>query len=333
MNHWKPLKLASVAGIPSTTAARIGLVAVGGAAGAMLYRLARRFPDLYRAIEINANTGHSSLHDVCADQTILICEGREKPALPQEMRALATPYEPIIEAALKPFDLVFILADMGDPTGSGVAPLVAQIAKSAEISAITVAITPFSIEGTQRLANSSSSLAALRQNGDTVFTLDNERLLQAANEGMTRQVDMTFLSLYRTLSQSFHNDGIVGVDFEDVRYVLNQAGGTAMGFASASGDDQIEQSVRRAIAHPLLGSHALEQATGIFVSIRGGVGCLESQDVTEVIKIIRAYQSQAAYLIYDANADCLLGNNIQISILATGIACTVADNRFTGAAS
>ena len=333
MNHWKPLKLASVAALPGTVAPRIGLIAVGSAAGAMLYRLARKFPDLYRAIEINANTGHSSLHDACADQTILICEGREKPALPHEARAMATPYEPIIETALKPFDLVFILADMGDPTGSGIAPLVAQIAKRAEISAVTVAITPFSFEGIQRLANLSSGLAALRQNGDTVFILDNERLLQAANEGITQQVDMTFLSLYRTLGQSFHNDGIVGLNFEDVRHVLSQAGGTAMGFGSASGDDRIEQSVMRAIAYPLLGSHALEQATGIFVSIRSGAGCLESKDVTEVIKIIRAHQSHTAYLIYDANTDSLLGKNIQISILATGIACTVDDNHSTGAAS
>ena len=333
MNRYKPIKLASVAALPCTVVPRIGLIAVGGAAGAMLYRLARKFPDLYRAIEINANAGHSSLHDVCADETILICEGREKPALPHEARAMAMPYKPIIEAALKPFDLVFILADMGDPTGSGIAPLVAQIAKRAEISAITVAITPFSFEGTQRLANASSGIAELRQYGDTVFILDNERLLQAANEGITQQVDMTFLSLYRTLGQSFHNDGIVGLDFEDVRHVLNQAGSTAMGFGGASGSGRIEHSVRQAIAHPLLGSPALEQATGIFLSIKSGAGCLESKDVTEVIKIIRAHQSQAAYLIYDANTDSLLGNNMQISILATGIACTVADTDFTGAAA
>lgn len=333
MNRWKPIKLVSVAGLPGTVAPRIGLVAVGGAAGAMLYRLAGKFPDLYRAIEIATDAGHSSLHNVCADQTILICEGREKPAVPQEARAMVVPYESIIEAVLKPFDLVFILADMGDPTGSGVAPLVAQIAKRAEISAVTVAITPFSFEGTRQLANASSGVAELRKNGDTVFILDNERLLQAANAGITQQVDMTFLSLYCTLGQSFHNDGIVGLDFEDVRHVLSQAGSTAMGFGSASGDDRIEQSVMRAISHPLLGSHALEQATGIFVSIRSGAGCLESRDVTEVIKIIRAHQSQAAYLIYDANTDSLLGKNMQISILATGIACTVADNRFTGAAS
>ncbi|CDS47944.1 Cell division protein FtsZ [Polaromonas sp. CG9_12] len=263
----------------------------------------------------------------------MICEGLEQPVLPHEARAIAIPYKPIIEAALKPFDLVFILADMGDPTGSGVAPLVAQLARSAEISAITVAITPFSFEVIQRLANASSGMAALRQNGDTVFILDNDLLLQAANEGITQQVDMTFLSLYCTFTQSFHNNGIVGVDFEDIQHILSQIGITALGFGTASGDDRIEQSVRRAIAHPLLGSSALVQATGIFVSIRSGAGWLESKDVTAVIKIIRAHQSQAAYLIYDANADSLLGENLQISILATGIVCTVDDNRCTGAAS
>lgn len=319
MNRWKPIKLASVAGLPGTVAPRIGLIAVGGAAGAMLYRLAGKFPDLYRAIEINANAGNSSLHDVCADQTILICEGRETPALPHEARAMAMPYEPIIEAALKPFDLVFILTDMGDPTGSGVAPLVAQIAKRIEISAVTVAITPFSFESSCQLANASSGVAALRQNGDTVFTLDNERLLQAANAGITQQIDMTFLSLYCTISQSFHNDGIVGVDFEDVRHVLSQAGSTAMGFGSASGDGRIEQSVMQAIAHPLLGSQALEQATGIFVSIRSGGGCLEMKDVDTVKKIIRTHQSPDAHFVYDANFTPSLGENLSVSILATGI--------------
>jgi cell division protein FtsZ len=333
MNHWKPIKLVSVAGMPGTLVPRIGIVAVGDAAGAMLYRLVGKFPDLYRAIEINANAGHSSLHDVCADQTILICAGLAKPTLPHEARAMATAYEPIIETALKPFDLVFILADMGDPTGSGVAPLVTQVAMRAEISAITVAIAPFSFGGTERLANGSSSVTAIRQNGGAVFILDKELLLQAANADITRQVDMAFLSLYCTLRQSFHNDGIVGVDFEDVQHVLNQAGSTAMGFGSASGHDRIEQSVQRAIAYPLLGSHALEQATGIFVSIRSSAGCLESKHVTAVINIIRVHQSQAAYLIYDANADSQLGGTLQISILATGITSTAVDNRFTGAFS
>lgn len=80
------------------------------------------------------------------------------------------------------------------------------------------------------------------------------------------------------------------------------------------------------------GGHALEKATGIFVSIRSDAGCLESRDVTEVVKIIRAHQSQAAYLIYDAKADSLLGGNMQISILANDTTCTMADHRFTGAA-
>ncbi|WP_426147234.1 hypothetical protein [Polaromonas sp. DSR2-3-2] len=319
MNYWNPIKLVSVAGLPSTVVPRIGLVTVGGAAGAMLYRLAGKFPDLYRAIEINANAGHSSLHDVCADETILICEGREKPALPHEARAMAIPYEPTIEAALKPFDLVVILAGMGGATGSGVAPLVADIAKRAGVLAVGVAITPFAFEGAQRITNASSGVDAFQQSIHTVFTLDNERLFQSANEGIAQQIDATFLSLYCTISQSFHNDGVVGIDFEDMQHVLGEPGSTAMGFATASGGDRITQAVMQAIAHPLLGSQALEQATGIFVSIRSGGGYLEMKDVDTVKKIIRTHQSPDAHFVCDANFNPSLGENLSVSILATGI--------------
>ena len=318
MDRCKPITLASVAGL-GIGSPRIGMVAVGSAAGAMLHRLAGKFPDLYRAIEIDTQGEDALEYGVCADQTILIGEEHQKTALAHEARAMAMAQEPAIEKALKPFDLVVILAGMGGATGSGVAPLVADIAKRVGVLVVGVAITPFAFEGAQRVANASSGVDAFQQSLDTLFTLDNERLFQGANEGITQQIDATFLSLYCTISQSFHNDGVVGIDFADMQHVLGEAGSTAMGFATASGDDRTTQAVMQAIAHPLLGSQALEQATGIFVSIRSGRGYLEMKDVDSVKKIIRTHQSANAHFVYDANFIPSLGENLSISILATGI--------------
>ena len=118
MNRFKPIKLVSVAGLRySCGAPRIGIVAVGSTATAMLRRLAGQFPDLYRAIEINTEGEDTSMYGVYADQTILIGEKHQKPALAHEARAMAIAHEPTIEAALKPFDLVVILAGMGGSLG------------------------------------------------------------------------------------------------------------------------------------------------------------------------------------------------------------------------
>lgn len=319
MNRFKPIRLYSVAGQRSSGAPRIGIVAVGSPAGAMLYRLAGKFPDLYRAIEIDTQGEDASAYGVCADQTILIGEEREKPALASQARAMAAAHDATIEEALKPFDLVFILAGMGGATGSGVAPLVAASAKRAGVLAVGVAITPFAFEGAQRIANALSGVEDFRQSIDTVFTLDNERLFQGANEGVTQQIDATFLSLYCTISQSFHGGGVVGGDFEDVQEVFYKTGRAAMGFGTGSGDDRIKQSVMRAIEHPLLGSDALARATGVLVLIRSGEGHLKVKDAAEVNNLVMAHTSPDGYLNYMANVDPALGKAFAVSILATGI--------------
>jgi cell division protein FtsZ len=319
VNRFKPIKLYSVAGQRKSGAPRIGIAAVGSAAGAMLQRLAGKFPDLYRAIEIDTEGEGASAYDVCADQTIVIGEECEKPTLPSQARAMALAHEATIEEALKPLDLVFILAGMGGATGSGVAPLVAAIAKRTGVLAVGVAITPFAFEDALRIANASSGIEDFRQCIDTLFTLDNECMFQGANEGVTEQIDAAFLSLYGTIRQALRGGGTVGGDFEDVQEVFYKPGRAAMGFATGSGDDRIEQSVMRAVEHPSLGSDALGRASEVLVLIRSGEGHLTVKDAAKANNLVRAHTSRDGNLYYMANVDPSLGKTFAVSILATGI--------------
>ena len=135
---------------------------------------------------------------------------------------------------------------------------------------------------------------------------------------MSRQT-AHFQCLYTCIEQSFHSDRWIGWDFEDMRAVFAQAGHSAMGFAVGLGAARVELTTLRAIVHPLLGRRAFVQASSIFVNIRSSAGSLKLKDVWGMLKIIKSQLPAAAHLVYTASPDASLGENLAVSILATGI--------------
>ena len=311
--------------LPTMPLPRIGIVAVGGAGRSLLSRLDVKYFARCGTIEIDTDAhGPQEPGSVSSHQIIRIGKAGEKPILPHEARALAMTHLYEIQTALQRFDLVFIVAGMGGATGTGVAPLVAEIAQHAGVFTISAPITPFAFEADWRLATAPHGVSALLQGSNALFQLDNQQLFPAANinlehSDLCEPADRTFSSLYTCIEQSFRSDRWIGWDFEDMRAMFAQAGRNAMGFAVGSGAARVELATLRAIMHPLLGRRAFVQASSVFVNIRSGAGSLKLKDVWGVLKIIKSQLPAAAHLVYTASPDASLGESLAVSILATGI--------------
>ena len=317
---------------------RIGMVAVGGAGRSMLSRLDARYFARCGTVEIDTDPeGPQGPGSVSGHQIIWVGHAGEKPALPHEARALAMTHLYEIQTALQRFDLIFIVAGMGGATGTGVAPLVAEIAQRAGVFTISVPITPFAFEADWRLATALHGVCALRSGSNALFQLDNQQLFPAASINLEHSdlcgpADRTLSSLYTCIEQSFRNDRWIGWDFEDMRAVFAQAGHSVLGFAVGSGAARVELATLRAIMHPLLGRRAFGQASSVFVNIRSGAGSLKLKDIWGVMKIIKSQLPAAAHLVYTASPDASLGERLAVSILATGIP-VAPETRLPGASA
>lgn len=322
--------------LPAMPSPRIGIVAIGGAGRSMLSRLAVSYSARCGTVEIDTDAaGPQVPSSVSGHEIIWVGNAGEKPTLPHEARALAMTHLYEIQTALQRFDLVFIVAGMGGAAGTGVAPLVAEIAQCAGIFTISVPITPFAFEADWRLATALHGISALGPRSNALFQLDNQQLFPAASSNLEHSAlcepaDRTFSSLYTCIEQSFRSDRWIGWDFEDMRAVFAQAGHSAMGFAVGSGAARVELATLRAIMHPLLGRRAFDQASSVFVNIRSSAGSLKLKDVWGVIKIIKSQLPAAAHLVYTASPEASLGENLAVSILAAGIAAA-PETRLPGA--
>lgn len=176
---------------------RIGIVAVGGAGCAIVSNLRDKLPQTTQVIAIN--TDETSLPDTLADVKVLIEGGLQ--ASPDAARAQALIHEAAIAQALSPFELVFIVAGMGGSAGTGIAPLVAEVAKRTATLTVGVAVTPFSFEGDKRNSVAQQGVADLRGKVDAFFEISNERLTQSSGESvpfatLLRQADPAFMKVY-----------------------------------------------------------------------------------------------------------------------------------------
>jgi cell division protein FtsZ len=227
-----------------------------------------------------------------------------------------------VKAALAGADMVFVAAGMGGGTGTGAAPVVADIAKNTGALTVGVVTKPFNFEGKKRRLHAEQGLEELRAAVDTLIVIPNQRLLSVAGENMSmadafKRADEVLLNAVKGISDLITVHGIVNVDFADVRTIMAAQGMALMGTGRASGPRRAVEAMQAAISSPLLEDVTLDGATGLLVNITGGSG-LTLHEVDEAISMAHAAADEDANIIFGSVIDERLGDEVVITVIATG---------------
>lgn len=223
--------------------------------------------------------------------------------------------------ALKGADMVFVTAGMGGGTGTGAAPIVAEIAK--ELGALTVGVVtrPFSFEGRKRAMQAEKGIAELKSKVDTLITIPNDRLLQVVDKHTTiheafRIADDVLRQGVQGISDLIAVPGLINLDFADVKTIMRNTGSALMGIGQASGENRAADAARKAISSPLLET-SIEGAQGVLLNITGGQN-LTLFEVNEASEIIAEAADPEANIIFGAVIDESLKEEVRVTVIATG---------------
>ena len=227
-----------------------------------------------------------------------------------------------VKEALKGADMVFVTAGEGGGTGTGAAPVVAEIAKQ-EIGALTVGVVtrPFEFEGSQRQRQAADGIERLREQVDTLIVIPNEKLLSIVERRTSildafREADNVLRQGVQGITDLITIPGLINLDFADVRTIMEDAGSALMGIGSASGENRATEAARNAISSPLL-EQSVEGASGILLNITGG-GDLGLFEVNEAAEIIQSAADANANIIFGSVIDDGLADEVRVTVIATG---------------
>jgi cell division protein FtsZ len=226
-----------------------------------------------------------------------------------------------LKEALKGADMIFVTAGEGGGTGTGAAPVVAELGR--EIGALTVGVVtkPFGFEGRKRSQQAEQGIESLRDKLETLIVIENDRLLQVVEKQTSvvdafRMADDVLRQGVQGITDLITVPGLVNLDFADVRTIMREAGSALMGIGSASGDNRAAEAARSAVSSPLLES-SIEGATGILLNITGGpdIGLFE---VNEAAEVVTSAADVNANVIFGAVIDDAMGEEIRVTVIATG---------------
>ncbi|HEY1273595.1 MAG TPA: cell division protein FtsZ [Thermoleophilaceae bacterium] len=227
-----------------------------------------------------------------------------------------------IKEALKGADMVFVTAGEGGGTGSGAAPVIAEVAKQ-EVGALTVGVVtkPFDFEGSQRMRQAEEGIQRLREQVDTLIVIPNEKLLAVVERRTSildafREADNVLRQGVQGITDLITTPGLINLDFADVRTIMQNAGSALMGIGEAAGENRAGEAGKNAISSPLL-EQSVEGATGILLNITGGsdLGLFE---VNEAAEIIQSAADQNSNIIFGAVVDDSMGDGVRVTVIATG---------------
>ncbi|MCI0489446.1 MAG: cell division protein FtsZ [Blastocatellia bacterium] len=229
--------------------------------------------------------------------------------------------EKIIEA-IEGADMVFITTGLGGGTGTGAAPIIASLATELEALTVAVVTKPFRFEGRRRQRQAEQGLNELRECVDTVITIPNERLLSAVTKGTPflesfKLADDVLRQAVQGISDIITVPGLINVDFADVKTIMAGMGMALMGTGAASGEERAVQATQRAISSPLLEEASIEGAKGLLVNVTGGTD-LTLFEVAEAMSTIHDSADPDANIIFGAVLDDRLGDEMKITVIATG---------------
>ena len=229
-----------------------------------------------------------------------------------------------IRAAIDGAHMLFITAGMGGGTGTGAAPVIARVAREMGILTVGVVTKPFDFEGGRRMSNAESGLAELEANVDSLIVVLNEKLLEVLGDEVTQDeafahANDVLKNAVGGIAEIINVPGHVNVDFEDVRTVMGEPGKAMMGTALAAGPDRARIAAEQAVACPLLEGIDLSGAKGVLVLITAAKGSLKLSESKLAMNTIRAYASPDAHVIYGTAYDDQLGDQIRVTVVATGL--------------
>jgi cell division protein FtsZ len=227
-----------------------------------------------------------------------------------------------IREVLKGADMVFITAGLGGGTGTGGAPVIAEVAR--EMGALTVAIVtkPFQFEGKKRMKQAEEGLANLKMTVDALITIPNQKLVNISGKSVTllesfKKADEILYHAAKGISDIIVGDGIINLDFADVRTIMSETGMALMGTGIASGENRSVEAGQKAISSPLLEDISIEGARGVLINVTGGENMTLSE-VNEATTLIQRKVHEDANIIWGAVIDSKMLEEIRITVIATG---------------
>jgi cell division protein FtsZ len=302
----------------------IKVIGVGGAGGNAINTMIEQ--GLSGVEFIAANTDVQALASNLAPVKIQLgrelTKGLGAGANPEVGRDAALEDKAIIQEVLAGADMVFVTAGTGGGTGTGAAPIIAQVAR--EIGALTVGVVtkPFSFEGKRRKIHSEQGIHSLKNCVDTLITIPNQRLLSIAPPQMSmldgfKLADEVLLNAVKGISDIINIPGRVNVDFADVRTIMSEMGMALMGIGTATGENRAVEAARAAINSPLLEDVDIEGATGILINITGSSG-MTLHEISEASTLIQEAVHEDANIIFGSVVNEEMGDVLRVTVIATG---------------
>ena len=304
--------------------ARIKVIGCGGSGGNAVNTMINFGLEGVEFIVVN--TDAQALNSNCAPTKLNIggnvTKGLGAGADPERGRKAALEDVQRIKELLHGADMVFVTAGMGGGTGTGAAPVIAQIAREEGAQTDGVVTKPFLFEGRQRARRAEIGLAQLAEQVDTLITIPNQKLLLLGDEDLSfidafRKADEVLFQAVKGISDLITQNGIVNVDFADVKTVMSNMGRALMGTGIAKGASRARMAAEMAVASPLLDEISVEGATGVLINIVGGPD-LKMREIQEAASLVQEQAHEDANIIFGASIDETLGENVKVTVIATG---------------
>jgi len=302
------------------------VIKVVGVGGGGVNALNRMIASGLRGVEFVAvNTDAQALlmsdADVKLDIGRDITRGLGAGADPEVGRRAAQEHEAEIESALKGADMVFVTAGEGGGTGTGAAPVVAQIAKRLGALTVGVVTRPFNFEGKRRAVQADEGIKALRAEVDTLIVVPNQRLLEMSNKKISAlEAFMTADDVLRAGVQGISDlivvPGLINLDFNDVKSVMQGAGSALMGIGTAKGEDRAVRAAEIAVSSPLLEA-TIEGAHGVLLLVQGASD-LGLHEIDDAARLVQEAVHPEANIIFGATIEDTLGDEVRITVIAAG---------------
>ncbi|WP_291995231.1 cell division protein FtsZ [Candidatus Accumulibacter sp. ACC003] len=299
----------------------IKVIGIGGAGGNAVDHMIRE--GVNGVDFIAANTDSQALNRSVAVQKLQLGKsGLGAGAKPEAGRSAAEEERETIAQSLAGAHMVFITAGMGGGTGTGAAPIVAEVARELGVLTVAVVTKPFGFEG-KRLKIAEAGIAELQKNVDSLIVILNDRLMDVLGDDVSmddafKAADNVLRNAVGGIAEIINFPGLVNVDFEDVRTVMGEMGMAMMGTANAAGVDRARIAAERAVASPLLEGVNLSGAKGVLVNITA-TRSLKMKEVNEVMNTVRAFAADDAHIIFGAVYDESIGDEIRVTVVATGL--------------
>ncbi|MDR2186634.1 MAG: cell division protein FtsZ [Azonexus sp.] len=309
----------------------IKVFGVGGAGGNAIEHMIREGVNGVQFIA--ANTDAQALaRNAAPTKLSLGNSGLGAGAKPEKGQEAAQMHREDIRACLEGAHMAFITAGMGGGTGTGAAPVVAEVAREMGILTVGVVTKPFAFEGGKRMKAAEGGIAEFSKHVDSLIVILNDKLQEVMGDDADvddcfKAADDVLRNAVGGIAEIITYPGLVNVDFEDVRTVMSEMGRAMMGSAVADGIDRARIAAEQAVASPLLEGICLSGARGVLVNITAAKGNLKMKEVNEVMNTVKAFAADDAHIIFGAVYDELMGDALRVTVVATGLGQAAAQRQ------